>query len=842
MGVLRSLRSERRTAPVANARLGGATTRSASPSPPGGTLLTWELAHVVVQPALKVGSTDDPLERDAEQFAGQACCGSETGGGSPCAECQQKVQEPLVQRRAHGRGPPRVSGAVDGLVLGPGRPLGATQRAFFEPRVGGDLGGVRVHTDGAAGRAAERLGARAFTLGRDIAFASGEYRPEAGEGQRLLAHEIAHVIQQRTAAPGALQRAPNDPEAPICVAEPQEEAPVCEPAPAAGQPATSPLSPVGTLDERVGRFKSLVRTTAIHRLMANQQNLAQWKQLTERVLPAGDLSALGLLQSGGSGAYLELQGIRDPLVRDVRANQVIGRYRACTGCHLENYAWGTRVEREALGGREWLPPTEQRGLPSGYRPTPGGAEERVHQLFPNPGLTLKAIERVRPVLAALGPDGYKVLPGTILADLEYGQFESVRTNIGTTIAGRSRDYGELIERIRSGSLGYEHFGPIIRDLLPTADPEVAREIQDEMDSHEFWSKVEMVVVGVMTLAALILAIYPPSSPVGLAWLGALEATLATYGAMTAPGMIAAGEAYSLSEGTKDIFSHQQQEAGGGMVLGGFLNIVMAPVGIASGFARAPAATLRMGQASVLSLRAGETLQQGKYLVTMAEDGSLIAAVADRPDMLIIVRNGEATAYQLTGTGGLRVLENSPILPGGAGPRGAGPRGGAYESPWPHVAQRQGNWCGAACGEMTAGRLGTEVTQEQIAAHRLFEEPILIEGKVFSAGGFHTKELATALEEVAPVAKRTWQGRSLVQEAVHEPSALRETMTSWIAKTESSVVVRVKAGQHWIVVDEVLPNGNIAIRDPGARTSAVITAEQLRGMGPTGDIVVSMPKD
>ena len=69
--VLRSLRSERRPAPVPDARLGGTTTRSASPSPTGGRLLAWELGHVVVQPALKIGSTSDPLEHDAEQFARQ---------------------------------------------------------------------------------------------------------------------------------------------------------------------------------------------------------------------------------------------------------------------------------------------------------------------------------------------------------------------------------------------------------------------------------------------------------------------------------------------------------------------------------------------------------------------------------------------------------------------------------------------------------------------------------------------------------------------------------------------------------------------------------------------------
>jgi len=96
VGVPRSLRSERRPAAFPDARLGGTTPSSASPSPTGGTLLTRELAHIVGQSALKAGGTNDPLEGDAKQFAGQACCGSEPDGGSSCAECREKAQERLV--------------------------------------------------------------------------------------------------------------------------------------------------------------------------------------------------------------------------------------------------------------------------------------------------------------------------------------------------------------------------------------------------------------------------------------------------------------------------------------------------------------------------------------------------------------------------------------------------------------------------------------------------------------------------------------------------------------------------------------------------------------------------
>jgi len=71
-----------------------------------------------------------------------------------------------------------------------------TERVYFENRLGVDFSHVRVHTDEAAASAAGVLGAKAFTVGNDIAFAEGRYHPETTEGRRLLAHELTHVAQQ----------------------------------------------------------------------------------------------------------------------------------------------------------------------------------------------------------------------------------------------------------------------------------------------------------------------------------------------------------------------------------------------------------------------------------------------------------------------------------------------------------------------------------------------------------------------------------------------------------------------------------------------------------------------
>jgi hypothetical protein len=69
-------------------------------------------------------------------------------------------------------------------------------RAFFEPRFGVDFSDVRVHANDRAAESAKAINARAFTVGRDMAFGNGQFAPETSEGRRLLAHELTHVIQQ----------------------------------------------------------------------------------------------------------------------------------------------------------------------------------------------------------------------------------------------------------------------------------------------------------------------------------------------------------------------------------------------------------------------------------------------------------------------------------------------------------------------------------------------------------------------------------------------------------------------------------------------------------------------
>jgi hypothetical protein len=86
--------------------------------------------------------------------------------------------------------------AVEQVLRSPGRPLEPALRIAMESRFGHDFSRVRVHADGVAAASAAALHARAYTLGPHIAFARGAYDPASEAGRRLLAHELAHVVQQ----------------------------------------------------------------------------------------------------------------------------------------------------------------------------------------------------------------------------------------------------------------------------------------------------------------------------------------------------------------------------------------------------------------------------------------------------------------------------------------------------------------------------------------------------------------------------------------------------------------------------------------------------------------------
>jgi hypothetical protein len=134
-----------------------------------------------------------------------AACGKAPHKPEECPACKRKR---LQRRPSGGRGidagqpgfaglPPSIASRVDHALAQPGRPLDAAVRGHMEQHFATSFGNVRIHDDAASHGASRMLGAEAFALGQHVHFASGRYRPGSRDGLNLIAHELAHTVQQR---------------------------------------------------------------------------------------------------------------------------------------------------------------------------------------------------------------------------------------------------------------------------------------------------------------------------------------------------------------------------------------------------------------------------------------------------------------------------------------------------------------------------------------------------------------------------------------------------------------------------------------------------------------------
>ena len=125
----------------------------------------------------------------------QRNCGSCAGEEIHRMMSEEKEEESVQRKTADAN---EINPNLESRLsnLGGGQPLSASARSFFEPRFGQSFSDVRVHTGADANRAARSINARAYTLGNNIAFASGEYDSSSSSGRSLIAHELTHTLQQ----------------------------------------------------------------------------------------------------------------------------------------------------------------------------------------------------------------------------------------------------------------------------------------------------------------------------------------------------------------------------------------------------------------------------------------------------------------------------------------------------------------------------------------------------------------------------------------------------------------------------------------------------------------------
>jgi hypothetical protein len=153
-----------------------------------------------VQTKLARDEADHPLEREADAIADNIL---RLPDSTPARYSMFEPRSTPIS--AHQSGSPLVWAPpiVHRVLASPGQPLDDATRAFFETRFQHDFSHVRVHTDDDANRSADAVDAVAYTAGNRIAFGRGLYSPTADSGRRLLAHELAHVVQQTHQSGGA---------------------------------------------------------------------------------------------------------------------------------------------------------------------------------------------------------------------------------------------------------------------------------------------------------------------------------------------------------------------------------------------------------------------------------------------------------------------------------------------------------------------------------------------------------------------------------------------------------------------------------------------------------------
>lgn len=186
-----------------------------------------------IQPKLIVSSPRDHYEQEADRVAEQVMRMpvqtlnrqteitplSGDHAQRDCEDCEEKLEERIeqrqatsIQRKSLASTPPEVPPETESrlkTIRQGGQQLPGSVRNFFEPRLKSDFSSVRIHTNVSAAMTAKSLGAHAFTVGKDIVFAPGQYAPETRQGKRLLAHELTHVVQQHGGTPSIPKAAPH---------------------------------------------------------------------------------------------------------------------------------------------------------------------------------------------------------------------------------------------------------------------------------------------------------------------------------------------------------------------------------------------------------------------------------------------------------------------------------------------------------------------------------------------------------------------------------------------------------------------------------------------------------
>jgi len=141
---------------------------------------------------------EDKVQRVADKKEEEKVMKKEDKKEEKVNRAADKKDEEKVQKK-NAAGLPGISGNVSRYINslnGKGYPLSAKSNQFFSARLGYDFNNVKVHTGKEAADSAKTVNAKAYTIGNNVVFNEGQYNEESGEGRKLMAHELTHVVQQ----------------------------------------------------------------------------------------------------------------------------------------------------------------------------------------------------------------------------------------------------------------------------------------------------------------------------------------------------------------------------------------------------------------------------------------------------------------------------------------------------------------------------------------------------------------------------------------------------------------------------------------------------------------------
>ncbi len=146
-----------------------------------------------LQRKLSIGASNDPLEYEADRVADQVMASS---SNSNITKTAPRIQRAPTNTNSSGIS---VPASVVRALASSGSPMKSGLRQDMEQRFSQDFSQVRLHTGAVAERSAGDVSARAYTVGNNVVFGTGQFSPNTSKGKRLIAHELTHVVQQNSA-------------------------------------------------------------------------------------------------------------------------------------------------------------------------------------------------------------------------------------------------------------------------------------------------------------------------------------------------------------------------------------------------------------------------------------------------------------------------------------------------------------------------------------------------------------------------------------------------------------------------------------------------------------------